>query len=284
MARREPHKFALLLLAVGVLVLTGWQKRAKENDKFGVEMLFATARSGREWYADWNKKRSVAAFKFDPQDALFRNSEGTLTIGGGVATAPAGRTRFYVMTPKDRIGRYLVPRWKNVEMTAYVRCGTPTQAISGQALDFSARSGERHNDEAPCDGTSYHASLRLDGKCGFKKEVWHTGGYTDLLPEPAPQPWSHVPQNEWIGMKFVCRNCDRDKHVHLQLYVDLLERNEWKLVTELTDKGGWEGKQAGCDRPKDFILSSAYPAVYLRTDFVPIEVKKYSVREIEPLP
>jgi hypothetical protein len=52
----------------------------------------------------------------------------------------------------------------------------------------------------------------------------------------------------------------------------------------LTDKGGWEGKQAGCDRPKDFILAGAYPAVYFRTDYVPIEVKKFSVREIEPLP
>jgi hypothetical protein len=93
-----------------------------------------------------------------------------------------------------------------------------------------------------------------------------------------------VPQNEWIGMKFVCRNCDRDKHVQLQLLVDLQERNDWKLVTELTDKGGWEGKEAGCDRPKDFILAGAYPAVYFRTDYVPIEVKKFSVREIEPLP
>jgi hypothetical protein len=274
----------IVLLAGCAVLLTGWRKAAGEDDRFGVKVLFPTVSAGRQWHADWDRKRSVPAFKFDPHDPLFRNSEGTLSIGGGIARAPAGRTRFYVMTPKDKSGRYTARPWKNVEMTTYVRCGAPTQAAAGQSLDLSARSGERHNDEFPCDGTSYHAALRFDGKCGFKKEVWHTGGYSALMPETAPKPWPHVPQNEWLGMKFVCRNCDRDQHVQLQLYVDLYEQNDWKLIVEQTDKGGWEGKQAGCDRPKDFILRRAYPAVYFRTDYVPVEVKKFSVREIAALP
>jgi hypothetical protein len=85
-------------------------------------------------------------------------------------------------------------------------------------------------------------------------------------------------------MKFVCRNSDRDQHVKLQLYIDTEETNEWRLVTEMIDAGDWNGKEAGYGRPRNFILKDAYPAVYFRTDFVPVEVKKFSVREIDPLP
>ena len=169
-------------------------------------------------------------------------------------------------------------------MTAYVKCQAPTRAVSGQALSLTARSGERHSERSPCEGTSYHASVRFDGKCGFKKEIWHTGGYSDLAPVPAPRPWETVPSNRWIGMKFVCRNCDGGRHVRLQLYLDPQEQNEWQLIAELTDRGGWEGHEAGCGRPKDFIISEARPAVYFRTDYVPVEVKKFSVREVDPLP
>jgi hypothetical protein len=282
MNRRLPQILFMFIFGWSNAALNAADRTA--TDPFGIVRLAPTAKGGREWFAEWKAARSVGSYKQDAKDPLFKNSEGTLSIKGGIATAPPGRTRFFVLTPKDQAGRYSGPQWKNVEMTVYFRSGAPTQSSAGQAIDLSARSGERHSDDAPCEGTSYHASLRLDGKCGFKKEVWHTGGYSDLMPVPVPKPWSHVPQNQWIGMKFLCRNCDGDKHVRLQLYVDLKERNDWQLIAEMTDRGGWEGKQEGCNRPKDFILSNAYPAVYFRTDFVPLEAKKFSVREIDPLP
>lgn len=256
---------------------------AAELDPFGVSKLNPTVKGGREWYADWKAARSVQPSRTDPQDPLLRNSDGILAIRNGAATLPAARSRLFVLTPKNKAGDYALPQWQNVEMTIYVKCDAPTQSVPGQALTLSARSGERHSDNAPCDGTSYHASVRFDGQCGFKKEIWHTGGYTELRPSRAPRPWNSPPLGRWIGIKFVCRNIDQDRHVKLQLYLDLQERNDWNLIAELTDAGGWEGQRQGCERAKDEIITEARPAVYFRTDFVPVELKRFSVREIEPL-
>ena len=174
--------------------------------------------------------------------------------------------------------------WTNVEMTVYARRGAATRKLDYQAFYLSARSGERHNDAAPCEGTSYHATARFDGQCGFKKEIWHTGGYTALRPEPTPRPWPTVPEGRWVGMKFVCRNCDHGAHVKLELYLDLEEKNEWKSVAKFVDAGGWRGEKPGCNRVVDYIIAEGRPAVYFRSDYVAVELKNFSVREVAPLP
>lgn len=253
-------------------------------DRFGVEQLFATIPGGREWSAHWEKARVVPAYALDPEDAVFRNEEGSLRIAGGVAKAPAGMTRLVVLTPKDAAGHEALPRWRNVEMTIYARRGSAAQTLDYQAFYLSARSGERHNDDVPCEGTSYHATARFDGQCGFKKELWHPGGYTQLRPDPAPKPWTTVPARQWIGMKFICRNCDAGQQVRLELYLDADATGVWKRVAELTDTGDWRGEKPGCDRPQDAIITEARPAVYFRTDRMPVELKHFSVREIAPLP
>ena len=81
-------------------------------------------------------------------------------------------------------------------------------------------------------------------------------------------------------MKFVCRNFDHDRKVRLQCYLDTELRDDWKLAAEFDDTGGWRGEKPGCDRPRDRIL----PAVYFRTDYVAVDLKLFSVREIAPLP
>ena len=85
--------------------------------------------------------------------------------------------------------------WKNVEMTGYVKMisSTPTTGSrefsdqdegseNGDSLDphltWRARGG-RHNDMVPCEGTALNGGLFFDGKVSWKKEIWHTGGYTD---------------------------------------------------------------------------------------------------------
>jgi hypothetical protein len=276
-----------VLLAAGLALCQVGQARpgtrAAGEDRFGVRQLFATATGGREWFARWEGERTVPAFEMDPRDAVFRNSYGTLRIKDGIASFAPEQSRLYVLTPKDGQGKYTAPLWRNVEMTVYVKRGPTSQSPSYQAFDLSARSGERHNDEQPCEGTSYHATVRFDGLCGFKKELWHTGGYTQLAPEPAPKPWATVPEGKWIGIKFVCRNVDQDRHVRLEIYLDAEERNAWRRVVEYTDAGGWTGGKEGCGRAVDAILSDGRPAVYFRTDYVTTEVKKFSVREIEPL-
>ena len=203
---------------------------------------------------------------------------------GGIAAARAGLTRLVVLSPTNQAGTPAARLWTNVEMTVYARREAPARRLDYQAFYLSARNGERHNDSAPCEGTSYHATARFDGQCGFKKEVWHTGGYTSLRPEPAPKPWATVPEGKWVGMKFLCRNCDRGSHVRLQPYLDADERNDWKLIAEYADSGGWLGEKPGCNRSQDYIIAEGRPAVYFRTDQAAVEVKKFSVREIAPLP
>jgi hypothetical protein len=257
---------------------------AGTHDRFEVAEVCPTAAGGREWFAGWERERAVPAYEMDLADAAFYNEEGRLNIRDGTASIMGGMTRLVVLTPTNQAGFFIGALWTNVEMTIYVRRGKATRTLDYQALYLSARSGVRHNDSAPCEGTSYHATARFDGQCGFKKEIWHTGGYTALRPDPAPKPWPTVPEGKWIGMKFLCRNCDRGTHVRLQLYLDAEERNEWKLVSEFTDAGGWAGEKPGCDRPNDCILTEGRPAVYFRSDYVALELKRFSVREVAPLP
>lgn len=252
-------------------------------DHFGVSRLHPTVPGGREWFADWSggTPRTVGRYDPDPKDLQFFNEDGDLRLSGdGVAHIAAGMTRLVVLTPPDA----RLPQWRNVEMTIYVRRGRRTQSLDYQAFYLSARSGVKHNDDVPCDGTSYHSTARFDGQWGFKKELWHTGGYTALAPDPAPKPWPSFPENEWVGLKFVCRNCDNDRHVRLELYRDLGEKNDWRPISAYTDTGGWRGEKPGCDRAQDAVLTEARPAVYFRTDYVNADVKKFSVREIAPLP
>ena len=93
-----------------------------------------------------------------------------------------------------------------------------------------------------------------------------------------------MPPDRWLGMKFLCRNCDNNQHVRLQLYVDDDESNEWELIADVTDNGGWRGGRENCDRPRDYIIRDARPCVYFRIDYVATEVTKFSVREVAPLP
>ena len=272
-----------LLFGLSALIVYGascGQVPAAENDRFGAVKLVSTLPGGREWFAHWDEERVVGSYADDSRDREFYNEEGNLRIGRGIASVPAGMTRLVVMTPTNVVDGKAIPLWTNVEMTVYVRRGVETRTLDYQAFYLSARSGLRHNDSAPCEGTSYHATARFDGQCGFKKEIWHTGGYTSLRPDPAPRPWNTVPKGKWIGMKYICRNCDGGAHVHLQLYLDVEENNQWKLEAEYTDRGGWRGEKPGCDRPQDYIVTEGRPAVYFRSDFVAVELKKFSVREI----
>lgn len=251
----------------------------------GVKRLVTTAPNGREWFAEWSTARTVKPYVHDPRDPLVRNSSDVpLHIGDGVAKFSPGTTRLYLLTPTNANGTLSAPAWRNVEMTVYAKRGATTRRPDWQAFYLSARSGWVHDEKQPCEGTSYHATVRFDGQVGFKKELWHTGGYTQLKPDRAPKPWPTVPEGRWIGMKFVCRNFDRDRKAKLQFYLDADERNDWKLIAEFDDTGGWRGEKPGCDRPPDQILTEARPAVYFRADFVAVELKKFSVREIEPLP
>jgi hypothetical protein len=211
--------------------------------------------------------------------------------------------RMNVNTPKgERI-------WKNVEITGYVK---PTSIINsggngggdGEGLgdeestgsdgksispdrSWRARGGV-HSSSAPCEGTALNGGLDIiDGNASWKKEIWHTGGYTDA--RGTTQATDDPLLGKWIGWKVIMYNMHNDKAVKMESYIDDSNKNDWKKVNELTDDGGWFANSSDdvfysvdCGKPKDYIITNGGSIVTFRSDNVSYYFKNLSVREIQP--
>ena len=110
--------------------------------------------------------------------------------------------------------------------------------------------------------------ISVDGDVSWLKEIWHTGGYTK------PRDTHSVTDsilNRWIGWKVVMYNINDNKAVKMESYLDDNDNNHWKKVSEIVDDGGWYARSsneefysAGCDRPKDYIITNSGPLVTLQ--------------------
>ena len=268
-----------------------------EMDCFGTRALYPLA--GREWClpADGH----MASGSWEPDDDV---SEGS--VEGGVLSS--GSPRHSVRSLEGEAW------WRNVEMTVYLR------HVSGSDEYTLYVRGGRHTDgtaapddinegiAAPagtiawpgypfasavpwnCIGSAYKGYLDADGNAFFRKEISHTSGYTDRAAEVEAIAGG-LPDDRFVGVKFVVRNYDADTHVHLELWLDREADGTWELVTSYDDEGGWTGDPAadGCDEAplayaQDQILTWAGPTAVLRTDASTFEFRSFSVREISPLP
>ena len=118
------------------------------------------------------------------------------------------------------------------------------------------------------------------------------------LPTPTdPTTRLHTfPKNTWIGYKFVVRSVYNNTAVKMETWEDLTDDKNggnWTKVNEYIDSGGWNAthfyqkdKPWPCpNMPKDYVITHAMPYVYVRADNVSkIDYKKFSIREIDPLP
>jgi hypothetical protein len=78
-------------------------------DKFGIKEFYPTKENGLEWFADWDKDRTVERFSFDPYDFRFSLENGTgLIIGDGI-------TRIREFSSSHRI--FVKGPWLNTEQT-----------------------------------------------------------------------------------------------------------------------------------------------------------------------
>ncbi len=113
----------------------------------------------------------------------------------------------------------------------------------------------------PCEGTALNGGLYLDGKVSWKKEIWHTGGYSDA------RGVSEIPNsliNKWIGWKTVMYNLDDDSSV------------KWYAYT--SDE---EFYSADCGKEKDYIITNSGPTATFRADNLIFDFKNLSIREIK---
>ncbi len=120
----------------------------------------------------------------------------------------------------------------------------------------------------------------------WKKEIWHTGGYTDA--KGTVQGTSSI-NDRWIGWKVVMYNINDNQAVKMESYLDDENNNKWRKVTEIIDDGQWYANasdeifySAGCDRPKNHIITNSGPIATFRSDNVALNFKNLSIREIQP--
>jgi hypothetical protein len=252
---------------------------------FKPKEIYPTKQDGREWYL--NSNNPLEDGLFNPGREITKMQDGSWLVSE--ASDGNYHVRMNVITPPGQ------EQWKNVEITGYVKViDTPSDPTlpEGAASDPSSPKsaitwyarGGKHSDSVPCEGTSLKGILRINGVAAWQKEIWHTGGYTKTR---AVVNASDSILDKWIGWKVVIYNINKDTGVKMESYLDENANNNWKKVTELVDNGGWYADSpdsvfysAGCNKPKDYVITNSGPIATFRSDNMIWQFKDLSVREI----
>jgi hypothetical protein len=262
----------------------------RKIDNFGTLQIYPTVHGGREWFINMQDPLDDELVSIDSDISLDQRSDNSWRVNNS-------EVRIRIDTPPGQ------EEWKNIEMTGYVKMISPTskaadtgefsdqgeESEEGDSLDphltWRVRGGQ-HSDRVPCEGTALNGGLYLDGKVTWKKEIWHTGGYTNA------RGVSEVPNsflNKWIGWKTVTYNLENDSTVKMESYLDKNANNKWEKVSEVKDNGEWyadasdeEFYSVDCGKEKDYIITNSGPIATFRADNLIFDFKNFSIREIKP--
>jgi hypothetical protein len=260
-------------------------------DRFGISEIYPTKIDGREWYVNMYNPKDDRSFYASSNISVTRQSDGSWQV-----TNPEVRLNVITLPGQDE--------WRDIEMTGYVKVLSTLEESSSNPkgnhtsvevdsedkvlrpdIDWRARGG-RHTTEAQCEGTSLNGALHPDGKADWKKEIWYTGGYTDARGTAKATDSSIV--GRWIGWKVVMYNSGNNKIAIMESYIDDQNNNHWRKVNGVIDSGGWYANtpdkvfySAGCDRPKDFVITNSGPIATFRSDNIVWNFKYLSIREIK---
>jgi hypothetical protein len=271
----------------------------------GVKEIYPTKAAGREWFMNMDNPTSDGVFSTGSTTGtkaiITKNADGSWRVSGKeYPESYRYQVRMIVGTPPGE------EKWKNVEWTAYVK---PIRTFGGQdwmenelydAFILYARGGI-HSSNDPCAGTAMKGGLELRGVTWFKKEVWHSGGYTNTASiEETISPWlsnkdsngHYYGGNKWIGMKFIMYNVNYNQDVKMEIWLDKNANNVWQKVNEFTDTGNWYADRsnfwdAGCEdsnsdpKQRNHVINYSGPLATLRTDNIEFDFKNLSVREIQ---
>jgi hypothetical protein len=262
----------------------------REIDRFDALQIYPTVPGGREWFINMQDPFYDELVSFNSAISLDKQLDGSWRVN-------SSKMRMRVDT---LLGQ---EEWKNVEMTGYVKMISPTLHIDSDELPEQDEEGNEdedslnphltwrarggwHNDVVPCEGTALSGGLDFDGKISWKKEIWHTGGYTDA------RGVSEIPSslaNKWIGWKTVMYNLESDSSVKMESYLDIDANNKWRKVSEVGDNGKWfadtsdeEFYSIDCGKEKDYIITNSGPIATFRADSLIFDFKNFSIREIIP--
>ncbi|WP_018341949.1 T9SS type A sorting domain-containing protein [Cytophaga aurantiaca] len=275
------------------------------TDVFGVAKFYPTLTSTREWNsAHWNNgiARTVkyASDTYDPTDWTEDHSgstNGFYIDGAGVMNMSGGSPRFHINSTRTTKGS--AQFFLNIEFTAYYRrIGTTGADYGGMIVGArSAPLGHASSGGNDCDASTYYSRFRHDGKWDFEKELKHpTSDYWSGSGFHTQDPlWSggrRLPENRWIGMKYIITNIENNTKVKLEVYIDSTSNGnpvnggEWKKVGEVIDAGNWPAAASaitGCSyTDQKMIILQGHGTLLLRTDGDQAEYKMVSIREIDP--
>jgi hypothetical protein len=261
------------------------------NDIFGVKEIYPTIADGREWFINMQDPLEDESFSITSNVPIVKNLEDGLAW-----SINDTQIRMNIDTPAN------AQPWKNIEMTGYVKIksvydtnqedeggndGGDSESLTPD-LTWRARGGS-HNSQNPCEGTALNGGIDvLNTEASWKKEIWHTGGYTDS--RGSAKATDNPMLDRWIGWKTVIYNQDNDSSVRMESFIDDNNDNVWKKVNEITDDGGWfanssdeEFNSANCNKTKDYIISNSGPIASFRADNIAFDFKNLSIREIQPV-
>ncbi|WP_373047756.1 carbohydrate-binding protein [Vulgatibacter sp.] len=254
-----------------------------EVDAFGVTMLYPSKVGGESWILADDPTKDP---RFDPKETVTANEDGSWKMRSGKVrmgvTTSTGYDPAAVETDRELLadrGYMQAPNdWKNVEITGYVKVND----AGGSTDNFAwyARGG-KHNDDNPCEGSSYKGGLHYDGRVRYEKESWHVA-YDQ---GPYEEATSSI-VGRWVGFKSVMRNVEKDgaTAVQLELWMDEAgDGTSWSKVYELVDDGTWGGDSAHCGAADAAMpMTWGGPIATFRWDSAQdVDFKWLSVREIE---
>jgi hypothetical protein len=262
------------------------------QDPFGVSEIYPTKENGSEWFVDMQNPVEDETFSISSDLPILRSA-----IDNEAWLINDTQIRMNVVTPPGE------QPWRDIEMTGYFKVRSiydpnssgPREEDNGNGnegggvpdLTMRARGGA-HSSENPCDGTALNGSFDvLKGETFWKKEIWHTGGYTNS--RGTTMAIDSPLLNNWIGLKVVMYNINNGTAVKMETYIDANNTNQWTKVTEVTDEGGWFANSsdevfnsADCGKSKDYVITNSGPIATFRADNIAFDFKNLSIREINP--
>jgi len=270
-------------------------------DTFGISMMYPSKPGSHHWTsAHWNNgiSRTVTYGddSHDPTNWTEDHSSGTdgfVIDGKGTMTMSGSGPRFHINSLDSSKGSSQF--FRDVEFTAYfLHKGNAGKNWGGMVVGLrSGPLGHASPGGNDCDATTYYARFRNDGGWDFEKElkhpestVWPSAGDGKQAPL-----WggSKLPENRWIGMKYIVYNSNNNKQVTLELYIDTLSKGDpqnggiWQHVGTVVDSGTWaSGDVSGCDVDANSIILEGNGTVLMRTDGDTAVYSMVSVREIDP--
>lgn len=228
----------------------GTTRAGTELDEFGIQRLYPTLESGKQWHANWGAPARSFNDK-DPNDEWIDVRQGNaryVVDGDGTLKITGEWPRLDVRDP------HLANQWRDVEMTIYLQRiqdeDTSWSGILSVARTNHGIVGAVGESQNLCDTRGLGVRFRYDGRTEFVKETSHfvlgtKGAFADLTTIALRSAWDGgIPYKQWLGYKHVVYDLP-DGSVKQELWLDQAAGaggGTWVKFNEYVDVGGVFGK------------------------------------------